>query len=293
MRKSFTLLAAALLTTGVWAQSPQKMSYQAVIRDVGGTLVQSHAIGMRISILQATSTGNAVYVETQMPTTNGLITIEIGSGTPVTGTFADINWPAGPYFVKTEIDPAGGTSYSITGTGQLLSVPYALYAKTAGGHYLGELYGGGIVVSVWKNAAGVEHGLIASLVDMSGGLVAWSNITDLSVGTTNPIDGQGNTTAITNQTGHTTSAAKLCVDYRGGGFSDWYLPAIWELKECYNATYAVNTVLGTTNGFQLNRYWSSKEDGATTAYYYGFNNNVIGASGIKSDPYKVRAVRKF
>jgi hypothetical protein len=132
MKNLFTLFAAVVLTANVFAQAPQKMSYQAVIRNSSNALVSSTAVGMRISILQATSTGTAVYVETQTPTTNanGLVSIEIGAGTAVTGTFAGIDWSAGPYFIKTETDPAGGTSYSITGTSQLLSVPYALSAAS-------------------------------------------------------------------------------------------------------------------------------------------------------------------
>lgn len=130
MKNLFTLLAAVVLTANVFAQAPQKMSYQAVIRNSSNALVSSTAVGMRISILQATTTGTAVYVETQTPTTNanGLVSLEIGAGTAVTGTFAGIDWSAGPYYIKTETDPAGGTSYSITGTSQLLSVPYALSA---------------------------------------------------------------------------------------------------------------------------------------------------------------------
>ena len=130
MKNLFTLFAAVVLTANVFAQAPQKMSYQAVIRNSSNALVNSTAVGMRISILQATTTGTAVYVETQTPTTNanGLVSLEIGAGTAVTGTFAGIDWSAGPYFIKTETDPAGGSSYSITGTSQLLSVPYALSA---------------------------------------------------------------------------------------------------------------------------------------------------------------------
>ncbi|HUW93945.1 MAG TPA: fibrobacter succinogenes major paralogous domain-containing protein [Bacteroidales bacterium] len=132
MKRLFTIIAAVLLTATIWAQSPQKMSYQAVIRNSSDQLVTNHAAGMQISILQGSATGTPVYVETQTPTSNanGLVTIEIGDGTPVTGTFAGINWSAGTYFIKTETDPTGGTSYTITGTSQLLSVPYALHAKT-------------------------------------------------------------------------------------------------------------------------------------------------------------------
>ena len=94
---------------------------------------------MKISILQGSATGSPVYVETQTPTSNanGLVTLQIGGGTVVSGTIATINWANGPYFITTETDPTGGTNYTITGTSQLLSVPYALYAKTSGSSTLG------------------------------------------------------------------------------------------------------------------------------------------------------------
>jgi hypothetical protein len=86
--------------------------------------------------LQNTADGTAVYVETQTPTTNanGLLSIYIGAGTPVgSEVFSDINWSTGSYFIKIEIDTSGDNgSYDITGTTKLVSVPYALYAKTAG-----------------------------------------------------------------------------------------------------------------------------------------------------------------
>ncbi|PCI93222.1 MAG: hypothetical protein COB15_16750 [Flavobacteriales bacterium] len=133
MKKLYTLLTAVILTATAFAQAPEKMSYQAVVRDASDALVATQAVGMQISILQTTATGTAVYVETQTPTTNinGLVSIEIGSGTAVSGTFNTIDWSAGPYFIKTETDPTGGTTYTITGTSQLMSVPYALHSKTA------------------------------------------------------------------------------------------------------------------------------------------------------------------
>src|SRR5574344_3116420 len=129
MKKLFTIFAAVFLTASVFAQSQNKMSYQAVIRNASDNLVTSQAVGMQISILQGSASGTAVYVETQTPTTNanGLVSIEIGGGSG----FNTIDWANGPYFIETKTDPAGGTNYTITGTSQLLSVPYALYAKTA------------------------------------------------------------------------------------------------------------------------------------------------------------------
>ncbi|MEA3448684.1 MAG: DUF1566 domain-containing protein [Bacteroidota bacterium] len=133
MKKLFTILAAVLITATLWAQSPEKMSYQAVIRDASDNLITDTQVGMQLSILQGSAGGIEVYVETQTPTTNanGLVSIEIGAGTVESGDFTAIDWTAGSYFIKTETDPAGGTNYSITGTSQLLSVPYALHAKTA------------------------------------------------------------------------------------------------------------------------------------------------------------------
>jgi hypothetical protein len=125
------LVAVLLITASTFAQAPEKISYQAIIRDSGTSLVSNQVVGMQISILQ----GNiAVYVERQAPTSNpnGLVNIEIGTGSIITGAFSAIDWAAATSFIKTEVDPNGGTNYTITGTSQLLSVPYAMHTKTAG-----------------------------------------------------------------------------------------------------------------------------------------------------------------
>ncbi len=132
MKRLFLILLAVLLTVSVFAQTPEKMSYQAVIRNNSDALVINTQVGMQISVLRDSETGTAVYVETQTPTTNanGLVSIEIGTGN-TTDDFAVIDWANGPYFIKTETDLDGGTNYTITGVSQLLSIPYALHAKTA------------------------------------------------------------------------------------------------------------------------------------------------------------------
>ncbi len=120
--------------TSVFGQSPNSMSYQAVVRDQNSNLVTNKGIGIKTSILQGSVSGSEVYVEIYNPNAttnaNGLVTLEIGTGIPLTGSFSAIDWSSGPYFIKIETDPTGGTDYTITGTTQLLSVPYALHAKT-------------------------------------------------------------------------------------------------------------------------------------------------------------------
>lgn len=509
-KKAFFTTFLYLITAHLFAQSPDKMSYQAVIRNSNNKLVTNSTVGMKISILQTTATGTAVYVEIQKPTSNinGLVSIEIGSGTVVSGTFASIDWSKGPYFIKTETDPNGGTSYTITGTSQLLSVPYALYAKKAGNgfsgnyndltnkptiptkvseltndkgyiskytekdssvtneiqslsvrndtiflsknggfvvlpksnlssnstkssgsfyfesrvaglsandslinkysggynatinykeysflipkdgiiknliatpteksissgstvtvsilingkptslnvsftnadgfnvksntsssitvkqgdfiaiqykskgsvtpgtnfqaivelapnapknefaHYIGELYGGGIVVSVWKDTSGAEHGLVASLKDLSSG-TAWSNVATTAIGATaqNYMDGQANTNAIISQSGHTSSAAQLCDTFSGSGYTDWYLPSLWELIQCNNVAYIVNSILGNTNGFGiLAGYWSSNENNSNYSFVRAFNQQIIGGSLKSGTINRVRAIRKY
>lgn len=129
LRIAFFVLAS----TSMYAQAPEKMSYQAVIRDGSDALVINQAIGMQISILQGSATGSSVYTESQTTTSNanGLVSVEIGMGT-TSDDFSTIDWANDTYFIKTETDPTGGTNYTITGTSQLLSVPFALYAKTSG-----------------------------------------------------------------------------------------------------------------------------------------------------------------
>jgi uncharacterized protein (TIGR02145 family) len=114
-------------------QSPEKMSFQAVIRDASGELVSNSSVGLKMSVLQGSVSGTLAYSETHngMTNSNGLITLEIGGGTVVSGVYGDIDWSNGPYFLKREIDPSGGTNYVVSGTSQLLSVPYAMYANVA------------------------------------------------------------------------------------------------------------------------------------------------------------------
>jgi hypothetical protein len=132
MRKFYLFLAVLSFTGLLYSQVPQKMSYQAIIRDGAQNLVMNQGIGMRLTILDGMT---AVFVETHSATTdiNGLVTVDVGTGTPVTGTLDAVNWGSGVFTIKTETDISalGGTTYTIIGTSDIMSVPYALYVKEA------------------------------------------------------------------------------------------------------------------------------------------------------------------
>ncbi len=135
MKMFFRLVFFYLVTSlSLLAQAPQKFSYQTVIRNSGGQLLTNQQVGIKISVLQGTENGIVVFAERHIPTTNanGLASLQIGTGTVLNGSFSNINWSQGPYFISTETDPNGGTTYTIVTTQQLLSVPYALYAETSG-----------------------------------------------------------------------------------------------------------------------------------------------------------------
>lgn len=173
-----------LLTVGImlgsflaYAQVPEKMSYQAIMRNGSGQILSNQAIAVRVSVLQGSPAGAAVYSErlTGNTNVNGLVTLEIGAGTVLTGTFNTINWSTGNYYLKTETDPAGGTNYTIAGTSQLLSVPYAMYAKTAGG-------GGGSFAIPYTNTVNNAGTLFTLINDGDGTSVEGiSNSTSSSI----------------------------------------------------------------------------------------------------------------
>lgn len=133
LRISFILLSF-ILSIGAYAQSPNAFNYQAVARNSSGEIMTNLPVGIRMSIHDITSTGTIVYQETHSVTTNnyGLFTLAIGSGTPTLGTLSAVDWANGAKYIEVEGDFTGGTNYTLFGTSELLSVPYALYSNYSG-----------------------------------------------------------------------------------------------------------------------------------------------------------------
>jgi len=279
------------LISSTFAQAPQKMSFQAVIRNSSNALVTSTVIGMKISVLQGSPTGTVAYSETQTSTTNanGLVSLQIGSGIVVSGTFTAINWATGPYFIKTETDPTGGNAYSIIGTSELTSVPYALFSSNAavGGftHYLGEAFNGGIIYYLYKGSDGLEHGLIVALTES---IAAWQT-TGTLVNANRTEDGAYNTNLMTG------SPAATYIASLGAG---WYLPSVDELGLLFFNRYSAQKGLrlGGSTLLQSNSftswYWSSSEYDAISAFRYSF---LYGPADVnsKATTCYVRGVRAF
>lgn len=133
MKHILTLLLFVTVTLSTFAQTPEKMSYQAIIRSKDNALVTNSNVSLKIIIHQGSSIGAVVYQETHTATTNGngLVSLEIGTGNVVVGNFSTIAWQLGLFFIETQVDVTGGSNYNIVGNSQLLSVPFALHAKTA------------------------------------------------------------------------------------------------------------------------------------------------------------------
>lgn len=161
MKKLSLFIFMFFICASVFAQSPQAISYQALVRNADGDPVSNASVGVQISILQGSAAGTAIYVERHFPPTNanGLFSLEIGDGVVVSGDFAMIDWSNGSYFLKTETDPLGGAAYTISGTTQLLSVPYALHANESN-HAAS--------ADIATNATNAENAENATYADTSG-----------------------------------------------------------------------------------------------------------------------------
>ena len=207
MKRIFTLLALAAFALTTFAQSPDLMTYQAVLRDVENHLLTNQAIAIQISILQSTPNGTSVYTEIHTLNTNdnGLVSLVIGDG--VSGDdFSMIDWSAGPFFLKSETDPAGGTNYTITTTSQLLSVPYAKYADEAGNVFSGDyadLAGAPTVVSAFAN----DEGYLTTITGGETAFDGWDKnvANDFSGNYGDLVGAPTNVSTFTNDAGYLTS----------------------------------------------------------------------------------------
>jgi hypothetical protein len=317
-----SLVAIAALSLSSFGQSPEGFKYQAVVRDAGNLILSSQAVGMQLTIQQGSIGGTAVYTETFAPTTNayGLVNLEIGSGTS-TDDFSTIDWANGPYFMETAVDVTGGTSYSVMGTSQLMSVPYALYANTSGNGVgpAGPAGNDGATGATGsqgsdgndgaQGATGAQGDMGATGADGAQGIqgetgAAGTNATQptYTVNTLYPELG-GYVIAVRDGGKHGLVVAMQDQGYsdwydandllsdannhdvNGAKFMDWRLPTKRELN-------LLQGLYGTGPGLNSNFYWSSTEVSSAVAWVQYFADGNQFNYG-KNDTALVRAVRAF
>ena len=152
--KRFLLFVFSILLTFSFAIAQDGINYQGAATDVNGDELTNQNITIRASVLSTSANGNLEWEETHSATTDqfGLFNVVIGQGTNTTNgataTFNDMNWGSADHYLKIEMDATGGTNYAMIGTTQMMSVPYALYAKSAG----------------------IDSTMLANMIGSSGGL---------------------------------------------------------------------------------------------------------------------------
>jgi uncharacterized protein (TIGR02145 family) len=163
-------------------QAPQSFMYQAVVRNSTGEIIANQPVSIRVSILEGFPPGISVYTERHFLSTNdfGLATLEIGNGQVESGSFDEIHWGGGDFFLSIYIDPTGGTNFILMGTSQLLSVPFALFANN-GSEWIKD----GDNIHYDDGNVGIGTNSPLSLFHLKGGI--------LSTGTTGttPMSGSG------------------------------------------------------------------------------------------------------
>ena len=169
-------------------------------------------------------------------------------------------------------------------------------------HFIGEIYGGGIIIDVNKDSKGEEHGLIASTSDVAlkslwsatgpgGAIITNANSTT---------DGLSNCQLIKLTLGAAATACNACLDYSNDKFEDWYLPATSELFKIYFRQDMINSILDNdgniaTMPISPERYWSSTEldGGSSAAYTVNMLTGKIEYFSKSNDNLRIRAVRRF
>jgi hypothetical protein len=309
MKRKLLVAIVAMYTQFTYAQAPQGINYQAVIRDETGKEVVNTQIGLQIQLRKGEATGSVVYAENFTPTTNelGLINLVIGEGNATVGKFSEIDWAHGPYLAQLDIDLGGGNAYTTLGIQQLMSVPYALYAEKCGAHSenqtrgfntsfysIGQYAYGGYIFYLEPDGL---HGLVAATTDQSSGVPQYLTTGCQAGGgwwyhlfihdKDGIYAGKMNTERLCKEHCGAVGnyAASYSMTYTGPlMYGDYYLPSKFELQ----LMYANLHLAGLGNFSTTEAYWSS-----TGLWFQNFGSGVQGIGNATLTNLRVRLIRAF
>ena len=265
------------MVVSVIAQSPQAFNYQAIARNGSGNPLSNQQIAARFTLKVGSMTGTIVYQERDTATTNqfGLFTAEIGRGTPLSGTFAGVNWASGVIYMDVEFDPNGGSTFTDLGTTQLISVPYALFAQQSGAGPMGPTGTAGAMGAT---------GPIGSTGPT--GPIGQNGVTGPTGAGTTGATGQNGSTGATGSTG----VGGVLTDYAvysetassGGNPSTALTSGAWIARSLNNTEAQVGSAIsrsGTTVTLQAGTYSiaASASWGGNIPYNASFNTGIIDA----------------
>jgi len=289
MRPFIILLTLTWICQQAMSQSPDRLSYQAVIRNASGNLVTSQNVGVRMSVIRGSSSGTTVYAETHQGTTSstGVLMLEIGSGSVVSGTFSGIVWSQGPFYVRVEVDPSGGSNYQVVGSTQLLSVPYALFSKSSALKYstTGDtLYSGTEYVIVPGISAANQAAMGLGTASIT--TTPATNVVETTATIGGQITNQG-TTAVTTRgicyalTGSPTTSNFTVTSGSGTGTFQVNLTGLTGGSVYYARAFAINSN-GTSYGNQVMFTTTGPNPGTCTGTVKDIDGNEYGVVSIGS-----------
>jgi len=280
--------------------------YNTLVLNPSKLLMKNAHFGIKATIIKGDEKGHVIYSEILKGQTNvkGNLAIDIGVGYVVAGKYSNFDITSGTYMIKLEMDPHGGTNYTINITrpfvnlakGTTAPFKFSIGSRVIAKRYVGELYGGGIIFHLSKDSLGNDHGLIASLQDLSTS-AKWGLSGIDFYGFKNASDGKDNFKAMLNNGAEPGTAARIVEKYQHDGYKDWYLPALKELLILYQVKDLIDKTLDTdknekTKGLERKHYWTSTGYSASTSWFFSFYNG--GATNYgKNYVFNVRAIRAF
>ena len=311
LKKKLIVFLLCILCIGsfkVFSQTTivKTLTYSTLVMSPSKLLIKSKNLGIKVSIFKGDQKGELLYSEKLTGKSNqiGNMTIDVGVGYVLFGKFSNLDIGKGGLFIRLDIDPNGGDKYSFDISRDLANVArgltstyrFSVSSKTVVRRFIGEIFAGGIIFHLSQDSLGNQHGLIASLHDLSKN-AKWGLMGVDYYGFKDAMNGRNTTNAIIKAGAEKGTAARLCHEYSNDGHKDWFLPSLRELQMIYEVRDIIDKTLDgdkldKTKGFERKHYWSSTGYSGSTSWFFSFYNG--GATNYgKNFLFNVRAIRAF